>query len=353
MKIKLHKVKFNYFDIGMAYLSFALFYMLAFLVFDWETMKRWLLDALYLFMSWAYYTGMGKTVFQLSDYFRKKKFHASTKNRDMVICSILIYLYTLLTILFFDLGITRPMTENSEIFWKSMFIRAITSTLISVFYIIKNYKQVIEENAELNVKLKGDLQKESEKTAKAQLNALKLQLDPHFMFNSLNTLLGLIDENTKRAEDFTLELSRIYKYIVANINQNTISLKAGMDFIRNYCKLIEIRYPQHFQIEVEAGVAKDEEKERILPLSLQLLVENAIKHNQHSIKSPLRIQIKREGNYICVSNTLHPYPDQEKEHVLSMGIGMKNLYDRYKLISDKIPIALQSDSEYIVKIPII
>ena len=76
MKIKLHKVKFNYFDIGMAYLSFALFYMLAFLVFDWETMKRWLLDALYLFMSWAYYTGMGKTVFQLSDYFRKKKFHA-------------------------------------------------------------------------------------------------------------------------------------------------------------------------------------------------------------------------------------------------------------------------------------
>lgn len=102
----------------------------------------------------------------------------------------------------------------------------------------------------------GKFAKESEKATKAQMNMLKLQLDPHFMFNSLNTLVGLIDEDPQKAEDFTLELSRIYKYIVANLDRDTISLKAGMAFINNYCKLIEIRYPQEFLLEIEDGIVK-------------------------------------------------------------------------------------------------
>ena len=233
-----------------------------------------------------------------------------------------------------------------------MYIRTISSSLISIVYIIRNYGQIIQENTDLNLELKESLQKESEKATKAQMNMLKLQLDPHFMFNSLNTLVGLIDEDPQKAEDFTLELSRIYKYIVANLDRDTISLKAGMAFINNYCKLIEIRYPQEFLLEIEDGIVKTPE-EKILPLSLQLLVENAIKHNQHSTKNPLRIKIKREGKFICVTNSINPYPEREKEHILSMGIGMKNLNDRYKLICERIPITLQSDSEYTVKIPII
>ena len=174
----------------MAYISMIVFYMLCFLVFDLETVKLYFLGFYNLIINWAYYTGLGKTVFEISNYFKKTKFHANAKNQELFFYSILIYLYTLLTVLFFDLGITYLSTGSSELFWKSIYLRTISSSLISVIYIIRNYKQVIQENAELNVSLKADLQKESEKATRAQLNMLKIQLDPHFMFNSLNALVG-------------------------------------------------------------------------------------------------------------------------------------------------------------------
>ena len=350
MKLQLDKI--NYFDHVMAYLSLALFYLLVLIIFDWATINTYFLSTRGIIDNWMYHTGMSMTVFWLSDYLKKKKFHANANNKSLIVYSILIFLYTLLIILFYDFTQTYLWTKSTEIFWKSMYIRTISSSLISIVYIIRNYGQIIQENTDLNLELKESLQKESEKATKAQMNMLKLQLDPHFMFNSLNTLVGLIDEDPQKAEDFTLELSRIYKYIVANLDRDTISLKAGMAFINNYCKLIEIRYPQEFLLEIEDGIVKTPE-EKILPLSLQLLVENAIKHNQHSTKNPLRIKIKREGKFICVTNSINPYPEREKEHILSMGIGMKNLNDRYKLICERIPITLQSDSEYTVKIPII
>ncbi len=350
MKIKFDKI--NYFDYGMAYLSLALFYLLALIIFDWSTITTYILSAWGIIDNWLYHTGMAMTVFGLSDYLKKKKFHANANNKSLVFYSILIFIYTLLIILFYDFTQTYLWTKSTEIFWKSMYIRTISSSLISIVYIIRNYGQIIQENTELNLELKESLQKESEKATKAQMSMLKLQLDPHFMFNSLNTLVGLIDENPQKAEYFTLELSRIYKYIVSNLDKDMISLKAGMAFINNYCQLIEIRYPQEFLVDIEEGIVRNP-KEKILPLSLQLLVENAIKHNQHSSKNPLLIQIKREDNFVCVTNTLNPYPEQQKEHILSMRIGMKNLNDRYKLTCDRIPITLLSESKYTVKIPII
>lgn len=350
MKIKINKEE--QFNSCMSYCSLALFYTLAFIVFDWPTMREYILSFFIIMDNWMYHSGLGKTVFQLSDYLRKKKYHSNESSKKLFFYSAIIFFYTIFLVFVNDYGITYNYTNNKDIFWKCIYIRSISSLFISVIYIIRNYGQIIKENTIQNQELKESLQKESEKATKAQMNMLKLQLDPHFMFNSLNTLMGLIEESPKKAEDFTLELSRIYKYIVANLDQDTISLKAGMAFINNYCQLIEIRYPQQFCVEIEQGIVQDAH-EKILPLSLQLLVENAIKHNQHSTKNPLRIQIKREDDYVCVTNTLNPYPDNEKAHVLSMGIGMKNLNDRYKLISDRIPIALQSKDEYTVKIPII
>lgn len=334
----------------MALASVAIYYILCLIIFSSEPFflsslcSFWgITSNIFLFLIW------GGIIFDVSKYLREKKFHLNTNTNVLINSSILIYLFTLLCAICFNQGHLYP---NDLFFWKTLYIRTISLTLIAIICVLKNYTQVIEENVVQNQELKESLQKESEKATKAQMNMLKLQLDPHFMFNSLNTLMGLIEENPKKAEDFTLELSRIYKYIVANLDQDTISLKAGMAFINNYCQLIEIRYPQQFCVEIEQGIVQDAH-EKILPLSLQLLVENAIKHNQHSAENPLRIQIKREDNYVCVTNTLNPYPDNEKAHILSMGIGMKNLNDRYKLISDRIPIALQSKDEYTVKIPII
>lgn len=350
MKSKISKEEL--FNGYMALISLALFYALAFLVFDWSTMRNHFLSIFLILDNLMYHTGVGATVFKLSDYLKKKKFHINEKDRNLIFYSLVIFLYTLMVVFLNDYCITYQETESIDIFWKCIYIRSISSLFISIIYIIRNYGQVIQENVLQNQKLKESLLKESEKASRAQMNMLKLQLDPHFMFNSLNTLIGLIEEDPEKAEDFTFELSRIYKYIISNMDQDTISLKAGILFIQDYCQLIEIRYPQQFIIEIAQNITKDP-NEKILPLSLQLLVENAIKHNQHSIQHPLRIQIKRENDYVCVTNRLNSYHSHESSHILSMGVGMKNLNDRYKLICERIPIVLQSKDEYTVKIPII
>ncbi len=343
----------NIFDDLMAYVSFVMYYLLAILVFDWLTFREIFLSFGGLFDNWLFYIGLSKTIFDISNYIKKKKFHLRASNRSLLGYSIFIFLYTLFLVLINDFLFLYIDTKDVVMTLKSLYIRTISSALIAIIYIIRNYAQVIQENAELNMELKEDLQKKSERATRAQLNMLKVRLDPHFMFNSLNALVGLIDEDPKKAEHFTLELSRIYKYIVANIDADTIELKEGMVFIENYCKLIEIRYPQQFKIRIEENITKNDE-EKILPLSLQLLVENAVKHNRHSEECPLTICIKREGNYVCVTNKLNPYPENErKTHVASAGIGMKNLYDRYKLLTDRIPIVMESETEYIVKVPII
>lgn len=189
---------------------------------------------------------------------------------------------------------------------------------------------------------------------KAQVGMLKLQLDPHFIFNSLNALIGLIEENPKKAVDFTLDLSRIYKYIIAHIDDDTIPLKDGINFITEYCHHILLRYPSQFNIEIEHDKIQAKDWEKLLPLSLQLLVENAVKHNQHTEQRPLYIRIYRKKEYICVSNDYKPYPDENRQiQIASSGIGMKNLFERYKLLTYKIPITIQSEKTYTVKIPII
>lgn len=343
----------NIFDVLMAYVSFAMYYLFAIIIFDWMTFRVTFLSLGGLLDNWLFYTGLAKTIFDISNYIKKKKFHLKATNKSLLGYSIFIFLYTLLLVILNDFLFIYLDTEDVTMLLKSLYIRTISSTLIAIVYIIRNYAQVIQENVELNMELKEDLQRETEKATKAQLNMLKVQLDPHFMFNSLNTLVGLIDEDPKKAEHFTLELSRIYKYIVANIDADSISLKEGMAFIGKYCKLIGIRYPNQFNFMIEKDVAKTDE-EKILPLSLQLLVENAVKHNQHSEEKPLAICIKREGDYVCVTNTLNPYIGNERKvHVVSAGIGMKNLYDRYKILTDRIPVVMESETEYIVKVPIV
>lgn len=346
------KIRLNSYG-SLALLSLAMYFLMACFTFNSNVLTTYLFSFPCIFSNILYYTGCAVTVFWLSDYLRKKNFHANTSSQKLIAYSCFIYLYTLLTVFFFEYCITHYELKDMTVFLESLYIRTITATFISMIYIIKNYGQVIQENTILYNELKASLQKESEKASKAQLGMLKLQLDPHFMFNSLNTLIGLIDEDAKKAETFTLELARIYKYIIANMNENTISLEAGIVFIKNYCNLIAMRYPEEFSVQIADNIVEKKE-EKILPLSLQLLIENAIKHNKHSQEKPLAIKIWREEAYVCVSNTLCPYPEEErKAHVLSSGIGIKNLYDRYKIISDKIPITLQSEKEYIVKIPII
>ena len=303
-----------------------------------------------IFNIWGYYIefgALGILTYQ-SCLFTTKKFLQGdiTINKILIFC-LITWSICIPICLWIELTIRGVKYETD-----GFYIHLILCILVSSVSIIQACGNIIKQRNEEKITLTEEIKSEREKTARAQLNTLKLQLDPHFMFNSLGTLSGIIVENPQKALDFTSRLSRIYKYIVAHIDQDSITLRDGLKFIQDYCKHIEMRYKGHFTFDIANDICYDNE-ELILPLSLQLLVENAVKHNQHSVEHPLYIHIYRDGDFVCVSNELVPYAKIGHGREVGFGIGIKNLFDRYKLLTDKIPVVLQSDTTYTVQIPII
>ncbi|WP_312340110.1 histidine kinase [Sphingobacterium sp.] len=180
----------------------------------------------------------------------------------------------------------------------------------------------------------------------AQFESLKNQLDPHFLFNSLNVLSGLIEESPKKASMFTTDLSKIYRYVLEQKDKSLVSLQDELAFSKAYLNLLSLRFEDGIQIDLH--ISEEENKGFILPLSLQLLIENVIKHNVISLKKPLFLKIYRNADYLYVENNL------QKKKVLhgNSGIGLKNIQDRYKILSN-LPIHIQeSDTVFSVGLPI-
>ena len=178
-----------------------------------------------------------------------------------------------------------------------------------------------------------------------QYETIRNQVNPHFLFNSLNTLSSLINGN-QAAESFINQLSSIYRYVLENHNAETVSLDNEFEFVNNYFSLQKIRYEEKVEMEI---LPFDMKKYRILPVSLQILIENALKHNSATRDNPLRITISMEDEYISVKNNL-----QKKLNIESSpGTGLKNLGERLRLITNKEMKVIETKDEFIVKIPLI
>ncbi len=179
-----------------------------------------------------------------------------------------------------------------------------------------------------------------------QNQTLKNQINPHFLFNSLNTLSSLVSTQTEVAEKFINRLSSIYRYILENGSKERVSLGAELSFIRDYFILYKIRDEDKIQLSVDL---EEPEKYEILPVSLQLLTENAIKHNTATRESPLKISIYLDGRYVAVRNNLQRMPTQLE----STGTGLKNLGERLKLSTGKELVVEKTESEFLVKVPLL
>jgi two-component system, LytTR family, sensor kinase len=175
---------------------------------------------------------------------------------------------------------------------------------------------------------------------------LKNQINPHFMFNSLNVLSGLIDKNPVQAQQFIDEFSSIYRYVLETIEQPVTTLKNELDFIRSYLFLQQMRYGENLTYSVEIPSAKLDTY--LPPLSLQVVVENAIKHNIVNEEKPLHIEVRSENSWLVVSNTIQP-----KISGTSTGVGLKNLQKRYALITQLTPSFTIVNNRYIAKLPLI
>ncbi|HOX82754.1 MAG TPA: histidine kinase [Chryseolinea sp.] len=187
---------------------------------------------------------------------------------------------------------------------------------------------------------------EKEKSV-VQFDNLKNQLNPHFLFNALTSLNSLIFENPTLASQFLQQLSKVYRYVLQNKNKNFVSLQTEYDFIKNYILLLETRFQEAVSINVSIP---DEMKERALvPVTLQILIENALKHNIADHEKPLKIEIFTLGDYLIVSNNLQ----LRKLVDTSNKQGLDNLKSLYSFLTDKPVIIEHTDTRFAVKIPLL
>lgn len=167
------------------------------------------------------------------------------------------------------------------------------------------------------------------------------------MFNNFSILSELIMEDRLLESKFLDKLSKVYRYVIQNFNRDTIPIGGELAFLNAYFYLMEIRYEGALIITITPELSKAQGE--IPPLTLQLLVENALKHNSFSEERPLMMSFSVEEDYIVVSNTLQPIARQ----VISTGIGQRNIMARYALLSARKPIVEQTDEVYTVRLPIL
>ena len=184
-------------------------------------------------------------------------------------------------------------------------------------------------------------------TASARFDALKNQLDPHFLFNSLNVLTSLIEEDPDQAQRFTTSLSKVYRYVLEQKNKDLVTVDEELRFARTYVRLLKMRFEDSIVFEIPEEASNPEAK--IVPLSLQLLLENAVKHNVVTASKPLKIKVFERDGSLVVSNNL-----QEKQVVRkSSGVGLRNIQQRYQILTDRQVLVNKTPREFMVSIPML
>lgn len=224
---------------------------------------------------------------------------------------------------------------------KSYYTFGLVITLIVslIFHALFFYKALTEK--------KVNEQQIVAKTETAKFETLKSQIDPHFLFNSLNVLTSLIGENPKQAEKFTTKLSKVYRYVLEQKSKDLIELDEELHFAKTYMELLKMRFENAVTFEIPEKASNSELK--IIPLSLQLLLENTIKHNVVSEENPLKVTITEEDGYLIVSNNFNPKTTLEK----GTKVGLKNIIDRYHLITLKKVTIDKTANQFIVKMPLL
>jgi hypothetical protein len=184
-------------------------------------------------------------------------------------------------------------------------------------------------------------------TANAKFESLKNQIDPHFLFNSLNVLSALIEENPANAQRFTTSLSKIYRYVLEQKDKELVSVQEELAFAKTYMDLLIMRFESSISFELPENFEQSEAK--VVPLALQLLLENCIKHNIVSEQKPLHIKIFEKDNFLVVQN------DLQKKAVLQdgQGVGLQNIINRYAILTDRKVMIQESENIFSVHLPIL
>lgn len=218
------------------------------------------------------------------------------------------------------------------------------ATLSLCVYVLIANRHIMDYKEEVQVRAE-QLEKEN---LLSQFNALKSQVNPHFLFNSLSILSSLVRKDPELSEQFIDRLSKAYRYILEQRDSDLVPLRTELDFLQAYAFLLQTRFGHKFEVRVELPDAVVETT-RIPPLTLQLLVENAVKHNRMSEQEPLLIRVEAAGGQLVVRNPFRPRG--ETKH--STGVGLQNIINRYALLTDRPVWAGETEREFVVRVPLL
>lgn len=260
------------------------------------------------------------------------------------------YHYIAVTLLFFLLNyslliVGKLLVGSYNIFifpnggWRILFLVWLVE-LVIVGLLLSN--RSIQNTLKLQQEA-AELQKENNT---ARYTALQNQLNPHFLFNSLNTLIAEIEYNPANAVRFTKHLSSVYRYVLQSQDKVLVPLSEELEFMKSYLFLHEVRLGNC--ISYKCHLPEDYPEAMLPPLTLQLLVENVIKHNSITSNKPMQINIEIENYYLTVSNPIQP----KKSNDTSSGVGLNNLSNRCKLLLGEGIIVTKANNLFTVKVPL-
>ncbi len=325
-------------------------------IFIISTIAGMIFHGLHLFSSFHFYVkyasfgwAIGFTFLgghTLIGYYTEKKLNWTKNPKKANVISLLMYIvFGLIGCPILSYGFSRFVLEMSgqdlimNTIIMALFMFSLDMIAISVFYstyLTKYWIKSIEKNEELK-----------RENLLAEYEALKNQVNPHFLFNSLNTLSGVVEQKPELATNFIKKLSDIYRYVLERSDKELASIHDEMKFIEDYIFLSKIRFGEAL---IFNSYLPANNTIQIVPLGLQMLVENAIKHNIISDDMPLKIEIGTEDGFVLLKNNI-----QTKTTIASdkKPQGLENLKKRYSYLSGSSIEIIKSDSEFIVKLPII
>jgi len=278
-----------------------------------------------------------------SDYIIKK-YPINRQPIKHVVAILAFFTVLSLTTIFIIFLINFFFGASSENYWKNR------NGIHVIIFLITFFMITLHEGIYLFFRWKESLvtsERLEKENAIANYQSLINQVNPHFLFNSLGTLSSLIASNSENAIKYVDQLSRTYRYILDVGDRDIVLVKEELEFIDSFIYLLQIRFENNLKIDLL--LTEETTNKRILPLSLQLLVENVIKHNEISDQNPITIHIIEELDYLVVINKIQPKNIESN----SKPIGLTNLANRYRFFNRKEPLFINENGNFIAKIPFI
>lgn len=230
--------------------------------------------------------------------------------------------------------------DGVRLLFALLFTMAIVAIVVVTYESMDSFGHWQRSRQEVDTLSKAQLQ--------AQLDALRQQVNPHFLFNSLNSLISLIEEDPRQAGVFAEELSSVYRYLLRSNESSLVDLASELDFVQSYYHLLKTRHGNSLMLvtRIQPGL----EARQLPPLTLQLLIENAVKHNVILPEQPLTIALTTDTQQrLIVSNNLQRKPSR----ALSNGVGLSNILTKYQMLGQSAPIIEDDGQEFRVRIPLI